>query len=142
MYQHSHKSFIRLHFSVKVIPCIVHQSPWGTIYKPTVKCAKNWEIETPTFFWVSLLSLSSSSIDTSCFPSNEEIIVLLRNYNFASFWWFFFFLEMIEPEKSIKVMERRTCEYMNKSMMAKLSHGTKKKKKKIKAKQSLFLYYL
>lgn len=37
---------------------------------------------------------------------------------------------MIEPEKSIKVMERRTCEYVNKSMMAKLSHGTKKKKKK------------
>lgn len=41
----------------------------------------------------------------------------------------FFFLEMIEPEKSIKVMERRTCEYVNKSIMAKLSHGTKKKKK-------------
>lgn len=41
----------------------------------------------------------------------------------------FFFLEMIEPEKSIKVMEIRTCEYVNKSMMAKLSHGTKKKKK-------------
>lgn len=44
----------------------------------------------------------------------------------------FFFLEMIEPEKSIKVMERRTCEYVNKSIMAKLSHGTKKKKKKSK----------
>lgn len=45
----------------------------------------------------------------------------------------FFFLEMIEPEKSIKVMERRTCEYVNKSIMAKLSHGTKKKKNQSQA---------
>lgn len=102
-HQHSHESFTRLHLSIKVIPCLLHHSPWATIYKPLVKCAKSWEIETPIFSWESLLSLSGSCTDTLYFLSKEEIMGLLLSA--ADF----FSPKRIEPGKPIKATESRTC---------------------------------
>lgn len=105
-----------LHLSVKVIPCLLHHSPWATIRKPLVKCAKSWEIGTPIFSWESLLSLYCSSTDTLYFLSKEEIIF------FASFCWRFFFYSQGGWNQG-NLLKLWKAELANRPMMTKLPHG-------------------